>query len=69
MFRFANSNYLYLLFIIPVLIVLYVVLKIYHKRSLLKFAENEFLNTLMPLRSEGRRNLKFQITRCKTERN
>jgi Ca-activated chloride channel family protein len=61
MFRFANSSLLNLLFLLPVLIVIYIILQYLHKKLLLRFAESEFLITLMPLRSQVRNNLKFII--------
>lgn len=61
MFRFANSNYLYFLLLIPTLVIIYVVLQYFHNRALKRFVDKEFINTLMPLRSPVRRNIKFII--------
>jgi Ca-activated chloride channel homolog len=59
MFRFANSGFLYFLILIPILLILYIVLVYFHNRALKRFMDNEFINTLTPLRSPARRNIKF----------
>jgi Ca-activated chloride channel family protein len=59
MFRFANSSFLFLLFILPVLIAMYLILVYKHKKALSRFTDSTFFNLLAPLRSPFRRNLKF----------
>ena len=61
MFRFANINYLYLLFILPALIVIYLIVRYFYRKRIVKYTDSEFVDTLMPLRSESRRSLKFII--------
>jgi Ca-activated chloride channel homolog len=61
MFRFANHNFLYLFGIIPVLIVFYIIVRQIQKRNIKRFTEDSFVDTLMPLRSNTRNNLKFII--------
>ena len=41
------------------MIIIYVVLQYIHNRALKRFVDKEFINTLMPLRSPARRNIKF----------
>ncbi|MBA7625812.1 hypothetical protein ES703_33244 [subsurface metagenome] len=59
MFRFANSDFLYLLIALPVIIALYIVLVLLSKRNLLRFTDSAFFDILMPMRSPARRNFKF----------
>jgi Ca-activated chloride channel family protein len=59
MFRFANSGFLYLLLLIPVLIVIYILLVYLQKKALLRFTDSKFFDVLVPLRSPARRNIKF----------
>lgn len=61
MFRFANSHFLYLLIILPVLIALYIVFIQLNKRNMGKFASSMFFDILMPDRSPFRKNLKFML--------
>ncbi|MGV8095135.1 MAG: VWA domain-containing protein [Mangrovibacterium sp.] len=61
MFRFGNSEYLYALIVIPVLIILFVVIRIRRKRALTKFAKKEILEELMPNVSNSRPVVKFLI--------
>jgi Ca-activated chloride channel family protein len=59
MFRFANSNLLYLFLLIPVLIILYIIVKQIQKRAIQKFTQDIFIDILMPLRSKLRSHFKF----------
>ncbi len=61
MFRFGNSEYLYALLIIPVLIVLFVITRINRKKALGRFANKEILSELMPNVSNSRPVIKFII--------
>lgn len=61
MFVFANTQYLYLLTIIPLLTVLYVIIHIRQKRRLHEFGNVETLRELMPNVSKYRPHVKFGI--------
>jgi len=61
MFRFANSEYLYALVIIPVLILLFIVVRINRGRALARFGNREILQELMPNVSKNRPVIKFII--------
>lgn len=59
MFRFENSDILYLLFALPLLIIGYFILAGINRRNLRKFGDPQILSDLMPMVSVGRKNLKF----------
>lgn len=59
--RFEHPEYLYWLLIIPILIAIYIVVKIINKRQLRKLAESNFVKYLMPLLSTSRSNTKFVL--------
>ncbi len=59
MFRFAHSEYLYLLFGIPLLLVIYIIAIRFKKKSLAKFGDPGLLAGLMPDLSKTRPHLKF----------
>lgn len=59
MFRFANSELLYLLLLIPVMVILYIAYIQIQKKALERFSDPGFFNSLMPLRSMPRNNFKF----------
>ncbi|HPF52358.1 MAG TPA: VWA domain-containing protein [Draconibacterium sp.] len=61
MFRFGNSEYLWGLLIIPLLIMIFVWSRIARRRALKKFGKQEILSQLMPFSSKGRPVLKFII--------
>lgn len=61
MFRFANPDYLYLLFILPVLLAFYIYAAILKKKALKKYGNLELLAELMPEVSRKRDNLKFWL--------
>ncbi|MFV0554788.1 MAG: vWA domain-containing protein [Mangrovibacterium sp.] len=61
MFRFAHSEYLYALAVIPVLILLYIVIRLRRKRAIKKFGEPEMVAQLMPNVSNSRPVIKFGL--------
>ncbi len=61
MFRFANPTYLYLLILIPVLILLYVMIRRKMAKDMLKFGEAALMSQLTPDVSSLRKNLKFGL--------
>ena len=61
MFRFANSEYLYLLLLIPLLAILYALVARRRRHLLAKFGNLELLKGLMPDFSRGRLRLKFVL--------
>ena len=61
MFRFANSEYLYLLLLIPVLAIIYALVARRRRHLLAKFGNLELLQGLMPDFSRGRFRLKFVL--------
>ena len=61
MFRFANSEYLYLLAIIPLLMVALAFVAHRRKRLLARFGNSEIVRELIPDFSRGRLRLKFAL--------
>ena len=61
MFRFANSEYLYLLLLIPLLAILYALVARRRRHLMAKFGNLELLKGLMPDFSRGRLRLKFVL--------
>ena len=61
MFRFANSEYLYLLLLIPVLAIIYALVARRRRHLLAKFGNLELLQGLMPDFSRGSLRLKFVL--------
>ncbi|MFV0290882.1 MAG: vWA domain-containing protein [Mangrovibacterium sp.] len=61
MFRFAHSEYLYALAIIPLLAFLYVIIRSQRKKALKKFGELEIVQQLMPSVSTSRPIIKFSL--------
>lgn len=59
MFRFENSEYLYLLGLIPVFFVLFAVFRFFRARGLKKFASSKMLEKLQPEGSKYKPYLKF----------
>ncbi len=59
MFRFAHPEYLYLLFILPVLILFYIYAIILKRKAIKKYGNPKLLAELMPEVSYKRQNLKF----------
>ena len=54
--RFEHPEYLYWLLIIPILIAIYVTIRIINKRQFQKFADTKFAELLTPLVSKSRSN-------------
>ncbi len=61
MFRFANPDYLYLLFILPVLIIFYVYSIIRKRKAIKKYGNPALLAELMPDVSYKRQHWKFWL--------
>jgi len=61
MFRFANSEYLYLLFTLPALIVIYIYALVIRTKALKKYGNPALIAQLMPEVSTKRQHLKFWI--------
>ena len=59
MFRFANPEFLYLLFVLPVLITVYFSAVIRRKKAIKKYGNPVLLSQLMPEVSTKRQHLKF----------
>ncbi len=61
LFKFANPEYLPLLFIIPAAIIGYIIIRIDRKRKIKKFGDMELMKSLMPGVSNGRQIVKFTL--------
>ncbi|MDR2232065.1 MAG: VWA domain-containing protein [Tannerella sp.] len=61
MFRFANPEYLYLLFVLPVLIAIYIYAVIARRKAIKKYGNPDLLAQLMPEVSVKRLNTKYWI--------
>ena len=61
MFRFAHPDFLYLLFLLPVLIAFYVYAIVLKKKAIKKYGNPELLAELMPEVSPKRQHLKFWL--------
>lgn len=59
--RFENPQYLYWLLIIPVLVAVYVLIRLWNKRQFERFASVKLRNFLVPMFSSVRANTKFVI--------
>ncbi len=59
MFRFAHPDFLYLLFLLPVLVAFYVYAIVLKKKAIKKYGNPELLAELMPEVSPKRQHLKF----------
>ncbi len=59
MFRFANSEFLYLLALIPVCLLLFILAARGKRKRLARFGNPELVRGLMPMASRGRHVLKF----------
>ncbi|MBQ8606996.1 MAG: VWA domain-containing protein [Bacteroidaceae bacterium] len=62
MFRFGDSNYLYLLCILPLLVLFYVYSNHKRRKRIQKYGDINLLRSLMPDVSNIRMNLKFWLT-------
>jgi len=60
--RFEHPEYLYWLLIIPILIAVYVTIRIINKKRFSKFADSKFIELLAPLTSNSRSNIKFILS-------
>ena len=61
MFRFANSEYLYLLLLIPLLMIIFVISRQIRKSAINKYGNVSLLAQLMPDVSDGRPIVKFVV--------
>ena len=61
MFRFANSEYFYLLALIPVLIILFSWMMLWRKRALQRFGESPVIALLIPEKTDSKLILKFVL--------
>jgi len=59
LFRFANSDFLYLLLLLPVLVLLYIINEIRKKRALQRFGDIKLVAGLVPELSNIRTAIKF----------
>ena len=59
--RFENPQYLYWLLIIPVLVAVYVLIRLWNKRQFGRFANVKLRGYLVPMFSSARANTKFVI--------
>ena len=59
--RFEHPEYLYWLLAIPVLIAIYIAVRVINKQQFKKFADNKFIEYLVPLASKARSNTKFVL--------
>ena len=59
--RFENPQYLYWLLIIPVLVAVYVLIRLWNKRQFNRFASIKLRGYLVPMFSNARANTKFVI--------
>ncbi len=59
--RFEHPEYLYGLLVIPILVAIFIIIRIINKREFSKFADSKFFNLLIPLASRSRSNIKFII--------
>ena len=59
--RFENPQYLYWLLVIPVLVAVYVLIRLWNKRQFERFANIKFRDYLVPMFSSTRANTKFVI--------
>ena len=61
LFRFANEEFLPLLFIIPIFIVGFIITRIIRTKKIEKFGDMELMKSLMPGASNGRQIFKFTL--------
>ena len=59
--RFENPQYLYWLLVIPVLVAIYVLIRLWNKRQFQRFANIRLRHYLVPMFSSARANTKFVI--------
>lgn len=61
MFRFLNPDYLFLLFSVPLLVLIYILFRISRKKLLNRYSGTDFFMSLMPESSRFKSMLKFII--------
>lgn len=61
MFRFADSGYLFLLLVIPIMILIFVVYRLQKRRNISEFGNLDLLKPLMPNVSDSRPIVKFVL--------
>jgi len=61
MFRFAHPEYLYLLFVVPILLSVFIYTKIQRRRNISKFGNPDLMADLMPNVSFIRPQVKFYL--------
>lgn len=61
MFRFAHSEVLYILLLIPLLLAVYIILFRDYRAAIAKFGSDSILGVLMPDRAPARRHIKFTL--------
>ena len=61
MFRFAHPDFLYLLFLLPVLVAFYIYARVVRKRAIKRYGNPVLLAELMPEVSTKRQHLKFWL--------
>lgn len=59
--RFEHPEYLYGLLIIPLLILIYILIRVRQNRNFKRFADLSMRSYLMPMYSNGRRNFRFIV--------
>ena len=59
--RFENPQYLYWLLVIPVLVAIYVLIRLWNKRQFERFASVKLRSFLVPMFSSARANTKFVL--------
>ncbi|MGN0033691.1 MAG: VWA domain-containing protein [Candidatus Limimorpha sp.] len=59
--RFENPQYLYYLLIIPVMVAIFILLRLHNKKQFQRFANIQLRGLLVPNYSSGRTNFKFII--------
>lgn len=62
MFRFANPDFLYLLFLLPVLVAVYLYYNYRRRQNIRKYGDPSLLQELMPTVSKYRPDVKFWLT-------
>ena len=62
MFRFAHPEFLYLLFVLPVLVLYYVYTSLQKRKAIKRYGNPQLLAELMPDVSVKRQHLKFALS-------
>ena len=61
MFRFENSEYLYLLVLVPILLLLYFIFRSWLQKEALRLSDDDLFKRLSPHFSWGKKHLKFGL--------